>query len=127
MNAAQVVEHCTTARHMNGCLVPTVLRFDPADPFQVVAEFTDEDGSVPWRFPRWLLVAGQECPVAAADVEVQPHIWSLLAVTLRGEDSTVQLFVPRRDVRRFLDDAAGLLLSTVDLSARVDALLGGLS
>lgn len=53
-------------------VVPTVLSYDPADPFAVGARFRDATGDVEWVFSRDLLTAGMHVHIGLGDVRVWP-------------------------------------------------------
>lgn len=85
-----------------GEAVPTVMRYDPADPYAVTFVFHDDD-PVTWRFGRYLLAAGLRASAGLGDVKVRPHNSDFVTVELSNEDDTCTGYLPRTAAVAFLN------------------------
>jgi hypothetical protein len=112
--------------------IPVDLRFDAANPLEVVFEFRFGGELRPWVLARQLLHDGLLVGAGEGDVRVERDS-DLLVLRLRGfTDSGAKKWVtvclPARDVELFLFSTLSLVpigAEEIDMDSLVDALLGG--
>ncbi|MFJ1791189.1 SsgA family sporulation/cell division regulator [Kitasatospora griseola] len=87
--------------------VPVRLAYCEDDPYAVALEFLGQAAEAGvWRFARGLLWDGLQKPSGLGDVRIWPpcpcHGRTSLRIMLQGEDGSVLLDLPARQVRRWL-------------------------
>ncbi|GGQ19062.1 SsgA family sporulation/cell division regulator [Streptomyces roseolilacinus] len=87
-------------------VVPTVLRYDPADPFAVRMAFpapaTLEGVEAVWEFSRELLAAGADAPAGVGDVRIRPFGHDRTVVEFHAVEGVAVVHVRTGEIRRFL-------------------------
>ncbi len=105
--------------------IPVRLGYRDDDPFAVALEFLGpaaEAGT--WQLSRELLWEGLQKPAGLGDVRIWPpcpcHGRTSLRVMLRGDDGTVLLDLPSRQVRRWLRRESFTLVPRGTEADRID-------
>ncbi len=108
--------------------VPTVLRYDPADPCAVYATFHAAGDTVEWIFSRDLLYGGLTNDVGVGDVRVWPSTQydDVIYIGLSSPEGEALIECPLPEVKAFLEFTAKLVPfgdEVVDMEAAINQIL----
>ncbi|MGW4380997.1 SsgA family sporulation/cell division regulator [Kitasatospora sp. NPDC004531] len=115
--------------------IPVRLRYCEDDPYAVALEFLGQAAEAGvWQFSRDLLWDGLQQPAGLGDVRIWPpcscHGRTSLRIMLQGEDGSVLLDLPARQIRRWLRRDAFALVppgtesTLIDWDAELHSLTG---